>query len=468
MKSRHLIFVIVTVLVMSCLTIAGTGEQDALYEQYQTFSRIVATIQAYYVEEVDTDKLFYGAYTGMLQTLDPHSSFLPPEEKVDLQVETEGEFGGLGIEISTDKNGILTVITPLEDTPAFQAGVLAGDRIIRIEGKTTKGMSLRDAVNQLRGPKGTPVTITVFHEDGRIEDIKVVRDIIKIQSVKGAHFADEKHKVGYVRLTQFQKRSAEDLDKAVGDLLDKGMKALVIDLRYNPGGLLNTAVEIADRFISDGIIVSTKGRRINEQVFRATVENTYTDFPIAVLIGARSASASEILAGAIQDHRRGIIIGMRSYGKGSVQSVITLQDRKSGLRLTTAYYYTPAGRLIHHNQNNPDQKTWGIDPDIEVKVTLQDEVDLWKHWRDEQAKRSRELNGAKNGEEPKEMETLPETQEQIEEEFGPLNTPLEDQGAEAEKPREFRDHTLEAAVNALQGMMLSRERAAVEAEATAK
>jgi len=468
MKSKHLIFVIVSVLVMSCLSIAGPGEQDDLYEQYQTFSRVVATIKAYYVEEVDTDKLFYGAYTGMLQTLDPHSSFLPPEEKEDLQVETEGEFGGLGIEISTDKNGILTVITPLEDTPAFRAGVLAGDRIIRIEGKSTKGLSLRDAVNQLRGPKGTPVTITVFHEDGKIEDIKVVRDVIMIQSVKDAHIVDEKHKVGYLRLTQFQKRSAEDLDKAVNDLLDKGMQALVIDLRYNPGGLLNTAIEIADRFIADGIIVSTKGRRIDEQVFRATVENTYPDFPIAVLIGARSASASEILAGAVQDHKRGIIVGMRSYGKGSVQSVITLQDGHSGLRLTTAYYYTPAGRLIHHNQNNPDQETWGIDPDIEVKVALQDEVDLWKHWRDESVKRSRELNGAGNGDEPKEMKPLPETQEQLEEEFGPLNTPLEGPDEKPEKPAEFRDHTLDAAINALQGMMLSRERAAVEAEATAK
>ena len=461
MKRREFVFVAVTVVVMSLLTIAGDDatRKDDLYGHYETFSRIVAKVSDNYVEEVDIEKLFYGAYSGMLQTLDPHSAFLPPEDKEDLEVETQGEFGGLGIEITLDEHGTLTVVTPLEDTPAFRAGVLAGDKIIKIDGETAKGITVRDAVKKLRGPRGTPVTITVYHESGQIEDIRIVRDIIKPTSIKDPHFVDEKQKIAYVRLIAFRKRTAEELDAAIEELRKQGVRALVIDLRANPGGLLKTAVEVSDRFLSDGVIVSTRGRSIPPQVFRASKAVTYPDFPIAVLISRYSASASEILAGAIQDHQRGIIVGMRSFGKGSVQTVLPIENGKSALRLTMAYYYTPSGRLIHHNPNNPDQTEWGIDPDIEVSLTPEEEVALWDHWRqrhDEEVERMKEER--ENGEEAPEPETdpdvAPEPPDADEEEWIPADTDAPPEDA----PAEFRDKTLEAAVNALKGMMLARER----------
>ncbi len=458
MRNRELVFVVVTVLVLSCLTLAGPGmprRESPLYDHYQTFSRIVSSVTANYVEEVNVEKLFYGAYDGMLQTLDPHSAFLPPEEKEDLEVETKGEFGGLGIEITLDKNGILTVITPLEDTPAFKSGVLAGDRIVKIEGVSTKGISLRDAVSKLRGPKGKPVTITVLHENGKFEDLTVVRDIIKIESVKDPRFVDEKQGVAYIRLAQFQANSAESLDKTIAELRSKGMKALVLDLRFNPGGLLKAAIEVADRFLAGGVIVSTKDRAQQGPVYRAEAKGTYEDFPIALLVSGRSASASEIVAGAIQDQRRGIIVGTRTFGKASVQTLLKLEDGKSAIRLTTAYYYTPSGRLIHHNPNNPKQEKWGVDPDIEVSVTPQEEVDLWNHWRDEHQRRARERNGLPPL--PPEKKLAPDPPPAPEGAPEP-GEPKDEGGAAA--PRPFEDRTLNAAVNALKGMLLAKERAA--------
>ena len=477
MKARDFGFVVVTVIVMSCLTVAGNdaGKNGDLYEHYQTFSRIVTSVKNNYVEDVDTQKLFYGAFSGMLQTLDPHSAFLPPEEKEDLEVETTGEFGGLGIEITLDKHGVLTVITPLEDTPAFRAGVLAADRIIKIEGKSTKGITIRGAVKKLRGPKGSPVKITVLHENGKLEDITIIRDIIKPKSIKDPHFVDGKQKIAYLRLTSFQKHSASDLDIAVKELEAKGMKALIIDLRANPGGLLRAAIDVSDRFLAEGVIVSTKGRKSLPRTHKATKRATYTDFPIAVLISRHSASASEIFAGAVQDHKRGLIVGMRSYGKGSVQSLISLQDGKSAIRLTTAHYYTPSGRLIHRNPNNPDQKEWGIDPDIEVKLTPEEELALWMHWRDRHKAEVREKNGPKNGkddktdkkDEPKKEPAEPDKNKNEDEDWTPPKTDS-DPAKKDEKPKEFHDKTLEAAVNALKGMILAQERLVPAAKKAAK
>ena len=453
MKNAHVIFVVVTVLVMSCLSFAAPEAPEDLYNNFRTFARIINTINSNYVDAVDKDKLFYGAYEGMLQTLDPYSMFLPPEDKEDLQAETKGEFGGLGIEISTDKNGILQVITPIEDSPAFKAGVLAGDRIIRIEGKTTKGMTVREAVQQLRGPKGTPVEITVFHENGKIEAIKVIRDIIKLESIKDPKFVDERFKIGYIRLTQFQANTAKDLDKTVSEMLDNGMRALIIDLRYNPGGLLTTAIEVADRFIDDGVIVSTRGRATKEQVFRATKGSTYPYIPLVVLVSNRSASAAEIFSGAIQDHRRGLIIGMRTFGKASVQSIINLEDGKSAIRLTTAHYYTPSGRLIHHNQNDPEQKIWGVDPDIEVKFTLEDELALWEHWRNQRRE-------GKNGDKPAHDESSTGFDEL--DEYAALKAMdvRDADGKPIVKKQEFRDLPLESAIHALKGVLITQGRPA--------
>ncbi len=469
-------FVVVAVLVISCLALAGPDKQNPLYEKYQTLSRIVAAVSANYVEKVDTDKLFYGAYEGMLGTLDPYSAFLPPEEKEDLEVETKGEFGGLGVEITTDKNGVLTVITPLEDSPAFKSGVLAGDRIIKIEGKSTKGLALPDAIKKLRGPKGKPVTITVLHEDGKIADITIIRDMIKLESIKDAHFVDEKHKIAYLRMTQFQANTAASLDEAVKKLRDQGMKGLVIDLRYNPGGLLTSAIEIADRFLAEGIIVSTKGRASREQVFRAGKQGTYPDFAVAFLISGRSASAAEILAGAVQDNKRGLLVGSRTFGKASVQSLIQLEDGKSALRLTTAHYYTPSGRLIHHNPNDANQKEWGIDPDIEIKSTLQDEIDLWENWRKEATKKVEELKKKNGKEDATDEKTPPKKDEAPPKKEAPAPAPApdpddeivppddvqpekdKDKDKDAKQPKEFHDKPLEAAVNALKGVLIMQER----------
>jgi carboxyl-terminal processing protease len=362
MRRRDIVFVAITVLVLSCLTLAGPGDgpgqpadkNKAMYPYYETFSRIVSAVNNHYVEEADAEKLFYGAFKGMLETLDPYSAFLPPEEKGDLEVQTKGEFGGLGIEITLDRNGVLMVQAPLEDSPAFKAGVLAGDRIIKIEGKTTKGITIREAVNQLRGPKGDPVTITVLHENGNTEDITVVRDIIKLESIKDPMMVDENHKIAYLRMAQFQANSAESLDEAVKALQAQGMKGLVIDLRFNPGGLLQAAIDVSNRFLNDGTIVSTRGRRTMSYNFQANKNHTFPDFPLAILISNRSASASEIFAGAMQDHRRGVLVGMRSFGKASVQSVIPLENGKSAIRLTTA---TAIANPIRTRQSLPPRKS---------------------------------------------------------------------------------------------------------------
>jgi len=465
MKTRHVVFVVITVLVMSCLSVAAPEKQDELYSDFRTFSRIVATIKAAYAEKVDDKKLFQGAYNGMLQTLDPYSMYLPPEEKAELEVETRGEFGGLGIEVSTDKNGVLMVISPIEGSPAFKAGVLAGDRIVRIEGKTTKGLTTNDAVKRLRGLKGTPVTITVVHEDGKIQDITIVRDVIRLESIRAVRFVDDRHKIAYLRFTQFQANSAESLDKAVKELQAQGMKALIIDVRYNPGGLLNAAIDICDRFISDGVIVSTRGLHSPEHVARATGRNTYPDLPIAILVSGRTASAAEILSGCIQDHKRGVIVGMRTFGKGSVQSLIQLDDG-AALRLTTAHYYTPSGRLIHRDWNDTNQKVWGIDPDIEVKTVLQDEVDLWEHWRNEELKKVEDQK-LKNGKGVNNKDTTqPAASDEDIRELVPLAEPSAKPEAgkdgEKEAPKEFHDRALEAAINAMTGEIIQREREAAE------
>lgn len=448
MRNRHIIFVIVTVLVMSCISIAAPDQNNEAYDQYHTMSRIVAEVNRSYVGKVDREKLFQGAYNGMLQSLDPFSAYMPPEEKEAFDNEAAGEFCGLGIELTADKNGILQIIAPIEDTPAYKAGVLAGDRILKIENKSTRGMGVMDAIKLLRGEKGTPAVLQVIHENGDIETLTIVRDMIRLETVKDVRFADEQNKIGYIRLTQFQNNSTESLDKAVKELQAKGMKALVIDLRFNPGGMLTTAIEIADRFIDDGVIVSTKGRTQNEQIFRATPKS-YPYFPVAILVGGRSASASEILAGAIQDHKRGVIVGSRTFGKGSVQTIIKLDDGKSAIRLTTAYYYTPSGKCIHHNPNDPAQKEWGIEPDITVPTTSQDEIDLWESWR-ERLVQAAKKNGKKPGDKEDPLEDFEE---------------LRQQSNDSKEKKIFRDAPLEAAINALKGAMLAENRRAEPATA---
>ena len=329
------------------------------YEGLETFTNILSIVQKNYVDDVETKQLIEGAINGMLGALDPHSAYLTPDLYRELQVDTKGSFGGLGIEI-TNRNGVLTVVSPIEDTPAYRAGIKPGDMIMKIDGEFTKDMTLVDAVKKMRGPKDTKVTLTLKRENlPELFDVSLKREIIKIQSVKSRML--EKG-YGYVRLTQFQERTDDDLERAL-KALDKdasGLHGLVLDLRNDPGGLLTQAVKVSDLFLDSGLIVYTDGRlESQKQKYFAHKPGTWADFPMVVLVNGGTASASEIVAGALQDHKRALVLGTQTFGKGSVQTILPLDDN-SALRLTTARYYTPSGRSIQAK---------GIVPDIVLEQT---------------------------------------------------------------------------------------------------
>ena len=341
--------------------VSAVGRQD--YESLESFSNILSIVKKNYVEDVETKNLVNGAINGMLSSLDPHSAYLTPDLYKDLQSDTQGRFGGLGIEI-TVKGGILTVVSPIEDTPAFKAGIKPGDQIFKIEDEFTKDMSLVDAVKKMRGLKGTKINLTIRREGAAdLIDVSMIRDVIRVQSVKSRTLEPG---YGYVRLAQFQERSDRDVQRALEKLAAEkgGIKGLVLDLRNNPGGLLNQAVRVSDLFLDSGLIVYTDGRiESQKQKFFAHKEGTWMDFPLVVLVNGGSASASEIVAGALQDHQRAVVLGTKTFGKGSVQTILPLDDN-SALRLTTARYFTPKGRSI---------QATGIVPDIVIEnVVLQD------------------------------------------------------------------------------------------------
>ena len=327
---------------------------DDLYSQVELFSYALTTIESEYVDEKTPQELIYGSLTGMLSSLDPHSQFLPPDEYQELKTETQGKFGGLGIEISI-RDGLLTVITPIEGTPAWEAGLKAGDRIVRIEDELTRDITLSDAVKKLRGDPGTDINITILREsEMKLHDYTITREIIQIQDVKDPQILDDH--IGYVRLTEFRENSYQEIHKALMGLRDQGADSLILDLRNNPGGLLNVAIDITDEFLPAGeIIVSTKGRRVSQNTETTSKDrpDKILDWPVVVLINEGSASGSEILAGALKDNKRAVILGEKSFGKGSVQSVIPLPDG-SGLRLTTSKYFTPSGESIHGKGIIPD------------------------------------------------------------------------------------------------------------------
>lgn len=328
------------------------------YSDLQNFSKILNLVQQYYVEPVDTKKLVNGAIKGMLRELDPHTNYMPPDIFKDFESETAGEFGGLGIEISI-QNGVLTIISPIEDTPAWKAGIKPGDKVIAIDGNSTKGFSLVEASALLKGKRGDPVVLSVVRDNAdKPVDITVVRGQVKIKSVKATQLDDG---YLYVKITSFIETTHKELEKALAEYksANKGkMEGLLIDLRKNPGGLLDQATKICDMFLKEGVIVSTIARDPkNKEVTYATKKAQYADVPIVILINEYSASASEIVSGALQDNKRALIVGERSFGKGSVQSVIKLGDG-SGLKLTVARYYTPNGISIQAE---------GIKPDIEIE-----------------------------------------------------------------------------------------------------
>jgi len=321
-------------------------------------------------EKVGYKELTYGALRGMLGSLDPHSQFMEPEGYKDMKEDTEGKFGGVGIQIAMSKEGFVTVVTPIENTPSARAGILPGDRIIKIEGKPTDKMALPEVVRQLRGDPGTKVTFTIFRAKAknpgeRIKDYTVERAIIPVESVKDAKILQDG--IGYVRIVQFNEPTAEEFEKALVKLEGQGMDALILDLRNNPGGLLESARKVASKFIAGGeLIVSTEGRDpANKIVYRAD-RGKKRSLPVVLLVNNGSASGSEIVAGALQDLKRAVLVGETTFGKGSVQSVLPLPDG-SAMRLTTAKYYTPSHKVIHER---------GVAPDIIVPVSAEDEVNL--------------------------------------------------------------------------------------------
>ncbi|OPY91106.1 MAG: putative CtpA-like serine protease [Syntrophus sp. PtaU1.Bin208] len=328
------------------------------YKQLKVFSEVLDIVDRNYVESVDSKKLIQGAINGMMKSLDPHSTFMTEEMYKELEVETKGSFGGIGIEITILKD-VLTVVSPIEDTPAFLAGVKAGDQIIKIDGQSTKDITIMEAVTKLRGPKDTKVTITIMRENlSKPKDIPIARAIIQIKSIKARKIDDQ---FGYVRISSFQERTSEDLKKALSELTGKSpapLKGLILDMRNNPGGLLAQSVEVSDIFLKSGTIVSTKGRiKSVESKSVAKDDGNEPTCPIVILVNEGTASAAEIVSGALQDNGRALVLGTQTFGKGSVQTVIPLEDG-AALKLTTAKYYTPRGRSIQAE---------GITPDITVK-----------------------------------------------------------------------------------------------------
>lgn len=338
---------------------ANNADNRLPLSEVRTFTEVLDRIKKAYVEPVDDETLLENAIKGMLSELDPHSAYLEPDAFKDLQVSTHGEFGGLGIEVGME-NGFVKVITPIDDTPAQKAGVEAGDLIIKLDEKPVKGMTLNEAVKLMRGKPGTPIKLTIMRESQREPlEIAVTRDVIKVVSVKNK-MLDEGY--GYIRITQFQINTGKDLNKAIKTLHKKStpLKGLVLDLRNNPGGVLDAAVDVTNAFINHGLVVYTKGRLADtEMKFEANEDTLLPHTPVIVLVNGGSASASEIVAGALQDHRRAIIMGTPTFGKGSVQTVLPLHNNRA-LKLTTARYYTPKGRSIQAK---------GIEPDIVVEAS---------------------------------------------------------------------------------------------------
>ncbi len=403
-------FILIAVVVALAITSAFIGirftgpvsAENSGYEDLKIFTEVLTTVKRNYVEDVETKDLIYDALKGMLKELDPHSAFLTPDSFKEMKVETKGEFGGLGIQISI-KDGLLVIISPIEDTPAWRIGLKAGDHIFKIEDKITKDMSLFDAVKLMRGKRGTKVTISILREGlKKPKDYTIVRDIIKIKSVK-SRMIDEK--IGYLKLTAFQERSAGDMAKALKGLVKDGASGIVLDLRNNPGGLLSSAIDVSSLFLNKNqLVVYTKGRGGVKTEYRSRGNAITHSLPLVVLLNQGSASASEIVAGAMKDWKRGVVLGTKSFGKASVQSVIPLSDG-SGIRITTAKYYTPKGTLIQNT---------GIIPDITVKLNAANgaeahpvirEKDLEGRLDNEQTGEDDADNGS-NGDKPEKKESV--------------------------------------------------------------
>lgn len=355
---------------------AGDGDDAQLHREGQLLAEVRHIVRTRYVDEVEPDHLLYGALQGMLGSLDGVSEFMPPRVYGEEKIDTLGRFGGLGLEVVLH-DGWLTVQSPIAGTPAHKAGVLAGDRILAVDGVSTKGFTVRDAAKRLRGDPGTTVTLTVQHEGSETPvDLAIERAEIRVQSVRGVHMLDAQAGIGYLRIAQFVDATAAEFDTAVNELRTLGLKALVLDLRWNPGGLLRQGVGVADRFLAAGVIVSVRSRAEQPEIYAAqSGTSTLPDLPLVVVVNGRSASSAEIVAGALQDHGRAVLVGERTYGKGTVQTILELEDGRSAVRITTARYYTPNGRSIH-----PATGPKGLAPDIVVELTREQQAVVREYW----------------------------------------------------------------------------------------
>lgn len=352
------------------------------YELYRLLVDAIDQVERNYVKQLGRRELIEAAIEGVVDKLDPYSAYINPKQVARFQTTVESEFGGIGIQLAPDPRQ-LTIFSPLVGTPAYQAGLMAGDRIVEIEGESTEGMKQEEAIGRLKGEPGTQVKLAVVHP-GKKEKVEVTltRKIIHVETVLGDRRKKDdtwdfmlkpKERIGYVRVTAFSRGTAGELRKVLEQLRGEGMRGLILDLRFNPGGLLRSAIEVSDMFVSDGRIVSTKGRNVPERAWDAQKEGTFEGFPMVVLVNRYSASASEIVSACLQDHKRAAIMGERTWGKGSVQNVIELEGGKSLLKLTTAAYRRPSGKKIHRFHDAKDQDEWGVVPDEGFELKLDDE-----------------------------------------------------------------------------------------------
>ena len=422
MQSMPRLVVLATVLILLIPQTASTQDQGAeTYKQVKLFGDVFERVRADYVEEVSDQELIEAAIRGMLASLDPHSSYLDPKSFQDMRVQTKGEFGGLGIEV-TMENGLVKVVSPIDDTPAFRAGVQAGDLISHLDSEPVLGLTLAEAVEKMRGPVNTDLVLTIRRPNREPFDVTITRDVITVQSVR-SRLEDD---VAYLRVTAFNEQTSPGLEEAVTRLSERAggsLKGYVLDLRNNPGGLLDQAIAVSDAFLDHGEIVSTRGRHPDDaQRYNAREGDLASGLPIVVLINGGSASASEIVAGALPDHGRAIIMGTRSFGKGSVQTIIPLSG-SGAMRLTTSRYYTPSGRSI---------QATGIEPDIEVEQARLEPLDSAVSRREEDLRGALSNEGSEDGDS------------------------AEDGAASEEEPK---DYQLSRAIDLLQGLSLFRERA---------
>jgi carboxyl-terminal processing protease len=364
------------------------ARRDDDYTFVRTLIDIHREVTTNYVDPVDESKLEQGAIDGMLGTLDPFTVYVPPQKQDDFDRLLEGSFKGVGIQLDQNENGDIEVVTPIDDSPAFKAGVLAGDKILKVNGEDLRNVHLEDVIKRITGPIGSEVRLTIQHPDGQIVELKMTRQEIVVPTVKGYerkadntwnYYVVKDPKIAYIRITQFTSDTFDKLKGALDPLLADGMKGLILDLRFDPGGRLDQAKEVVNLFVRNGVIVVTKGRNRAEEITRAKPEMALPDFPMVVLVNEHSASASEIVAGSLMDNKRALVVGTRTYGKGSVQELIPLEGNGGELKLTVAYYYLPSGRLVHRKKDATD---WGVEPQIVVpmdenseKLVLEDHME---------------------------------------------------------------------------------------------